>query len=1226
MKLYPTKHLSIRVPWHDNGWKGTICNQPEFNNSCLILKRIADTINDLKEEKNAGQTIENLGSKDWPACIIERGTFMADFAYTRIINHPYAKSSKDTHGHFKPTPFFVPKYTAPAVPFRWMLKDNFNEYQKEFVLDMDEAWEPKLKFKSAWTQAYENQKELLDCFFDHVEEDKSLCFFYAKRVPFTEKSGRVIVGIGRVKNVGNAIEYDYSKKGSLRGLIWERNIEHTITPDFEDGFLLPYAEAYKYSEENPESDLNPEDLIVFAPEGRRLEFSYATEHVSQDGAIETLLSCTKSLEKINEYLPGPWNKCIRWIDTRLGELWEMRGPCPGLGAALYAFGIDLGNFVANCVTEQLETDEDPWDRVEKVFKSPESLLPPMIAKQIGKNHQKLWEKLKDERKNLLKLLSRFDISPEQALLLYDKDLRNEFGLKCTDKEILENPYLIYELTRHTVYPVSFKTVDHGLLPDHNIQNKFPLPEPSNIDNGVDERRVRALIVDILEKAANEGNTLLPQTEIIKLIREETLEPPCNLNSDLLEVIEEYFKDVIENEEMKDSSRAYQLSYLSKMGDKIRNIIKKRSIANRLDINADWKPLLDQKLGPNNETNEEEKLREEKARKEKVAALKELANSRISVLIGPAGTGKTTLLSVLAAQKDIQNGGLLLLAPTGKARVKLEQSIGNPNQKAYTIAQYLNMIGGYDGDTRRYVLPKKSPQYSSKTVIIDESSMLTEEMLGAVLASLKGVERLILVGDHRQLPPIGAGRPFVDIIEFLKPDTFEDPEIKVGNCYAHLQIIRRQDGANRPDLLLAKWFSGEELEPGEDEIFESVMNSDNLSHIRFIDWKDPEELPEILMNTLVEELPEIENLEDYEGFNKSLGAYKNARGYNEYSANGVEDWQIISPVKNWPYGVLELNRLIHKTFRGGLINYNKRNWKPLNPLGAEELIIGDKVINVLNHSRKYYNPFIRRKEKGYLANGEIGIAISSYNYGLNIEFSSQPGINYGFPKYEFGEESTTLIELAYALTIHKAQGSEFEKVFLILPDHWRMLSRELLYTALTRQTKKVIILHQGPFIEFKKYSDDIHSVTARRYTNIFYKPSVIEFEDKFLEERLINVTKRGEAVRSKSEVIIADLLDSNEVDYAYEEKLIIDGIVKYPDFTIHDDDLGIKYYWEHCGMMQDPNYRKRWMKKLRWYKNNDILPLEQGGGKNGTLIITEDNDKGGISSKDIDRLIKDHIID
>ena len=94
-----------------------------------------------------------------------------------------------------------------------------------------------------------------------------------------------------------------------------------------------------------------------------------------------------------------------------------------------------------------------------------------------------------------------------------------------------------------------------------------------------------------------------------------------------------------------------------------------------------------------------------------------------------------------------------------------------------------------------------------TVIIDEASMLTEDMLGALLDALQGVKRLILVGDPAQLPPIGAGRPFVDIIAKLRPPDYESLFPRVTMGYAELTIERRQIGDTRPDLRLARWFSG-----------------------------------------------------------------------------------------------------------------------------------------------------------------------------------------------------------------------------------------------------------------------------------------------------------------------------------------------------------------------------------------------------------------------------------
>jgi UvrD-like helicase C-terminal domain len=286
-----------------------------------------------------------------------------------------------------------------------------------------------------------------------------------------------------------------------------------------------------------------------------------------------------------------------------------------------------------------------------------------------------------------------------------------------------------------------------------------------------------------------------------------------------------------------------------------------------------------------------------------------------------------------------------------------------------------------------------------------------------------------------------------------------------------------------------------------------------------------------------------------------------------------------------------------------------------------------------------------RSQKYIANGEIGIVSGQFKtkksgysglpWELEVEFSSQPGFKYKFRDSDFGEESQPPLELAYALTVHKAQGSEFKRVILVLPNSCRLLSRELLYTALTRQRDRVIILHQGDRSDLRKYSSDIFSDTARRLTNLFHKPNLVEvqvpvapsggktqrLESRFLEEYLIHRTSRGEAVRSKSEVIIADQLAAKGVNYTYEKFLSMGGVTRSPDFTIEDEESGVTFYWEHCGLLHKPEYRTRWETKKAWYIRHDILPYEDGGGKNGVLIETYDTPQGGISSQKIAQIIE-----
>jgi hypothetical protein len=237
-------------------------------------------------------------------------------------------------------------------------------------------------------------------------------------------------------------------------------------------------------------------------------------------------------------------------------------------------------------------------------------------------------------------------------------------------------------------------------------------------------------------------------------------------------------------------------------------------------------------------------------------------------------------------------------------------------------------------------------------------------------------------------------------------------------------------------------------------------------------------------------------------------------------------------------------------------------------------------------------------------GEIGIVVGHRKTAkrnwpprdLEVEFATQRGMTFKFYDSDFKEEGEASLELAYALTVHKAQGSEFDTVFLVLPRSPLMVTRELLYTALTRQKTKVVVLLQGSATDLHRFSSEQYSAAACRLTNLFGPPKPIEFKGTFLEERLIHNTTRGELVRSKSEVIIANLLHAKTIDYAYEQELVLGGLPtnKFPDFTIEDDNTGESYYWEHLGMLGDRGYKRRWDEKAQWYRDNDILPYDAGG--------------------------------
>ncbi|MGH8758906.1 MAG: ATP-binding domain-containing protein, partial [Burkholderiales bacterium] len=226
------------------------------------------------------------------------------------------------------------------------------------------------------------------------------------------------------------------------------------------------------------------------------------------------------------------------------------------------------------------------------------------------------------------------------------------------------------------------------------------------------------------------------------------------------------------------------------------------------------------------------------------------------------------------------------------------------------------------------------------------------------------------------------------------------------------------------------------------------------------------------------------------------------------------------------------------------------------------------------------------------------------------------------KYMPGEfdaqDGTPPLELAYALTVHKAQGSEFGLTFVVIPNPCRILTREMLYTALTRHKDRIVILHQGDFRNLFHYSHEDLSEISRRMTNLFEPSSPVAIKVRnqsvFLDRNQIYLTENGDLVRSKSEWIIADKLKAAGIRYQYEQPLILDGIERYPDFTIRDEDSGTIWYWEHNGMLSNEEYRKRWDRKLAAYRKAGILPApapETDDGRVGTLLITEESEGVGL---------------
>lgn len=1219
------QHISIRVPWHDSGWNGCVCNEPGYNNACLRLKNIYENRNDKEEQSLCGRCMEGH-EEDFP-CISEGAAFMSEKELVRIIEHPYKKSNYATHGHFLPTEIVYPPYSFPARPFAWMMKDRIEEKVERFGINYDPSVEPVLNFRTNWIQEARNHRAIFDYFYSDIVPDESICIAYAKQVPFVEDSRRVIVAMGHVKKVIPAVEHAHKEDKPLRSQTWETHICHSIREDHKDGFVIPYQKMMEYADKHPEFDMG--SITVFAPADAFEQFSYASEHLSHDSVIEVILSCIKAFEIISDCLDEDYSNVLEWLNAQLAEVWEDRGAFPGLGAMLCALEIPLGMLIAKELKERTAEDADIWGEVGKMFDNPADLLPQNLAKKITPVTKKTWETLSDERRMLFELLSRFSLSIEQARILFHESTRIKEGIICTDKEIIDNPYILYEKTRLKISDlyISVKKVDMAVFPVPSIAEKYPLMPPTKLTSDNDERRVRAIAISVLENEAICGNTILPCNLLVDRMQAITLDPACKVTQDILIAIDQHLSNEITKREMKDGTEYYKLRRIHQFDEVIEKRIKKRlKRTNRLDVKADWEKMLIDKFGAPQNDLERDGLNEKKA------ALEELSCSRIGVLIGDAGTGKTTVLSIMCSQADIKAGGVLLLAPTGKATVRLMESMGEvgKNFDSLNVAQFLIRSKRFNWNDMRYTLSGQDYRDVPETVIIDEASMLTEEMFGALMEALRFAKRIIFVGDPNQLPPIGAGRPFVDLVRILKLELKAGVFPKVCNCYGELTInFRQQSKGKRLDVELSKFFTNTEETLEEDVL--SAIEKGESKHIRIEKWQTKEELEEKILQAMVSELEQMKDVDDQEGFDLALGGTKKDYGifFDMGCADAADKWQILAPVRNMPHGVMNINRLIHLKYREKFIDVSRRwgKYKRIpKMLGPENIVYGDKVINVTNMSRDAWP-----KDDGarnYIANGEIGITCASYsttkaNDYLHVEFSSQKGHNYSYDKKDFDEERASAnLELAYALTVHKSQESQFDSVILVLAEPCQLISRELLYTALTRQIKNIVILYNQDTYHLMNYASAVNSDIAKRLTDLFAdvfedidtRPNAVEVNGVFYEEGLIHKTVKGDMVRSKSEVIIADCLYYNGLDYKYEEPLELEGQIKRPDFTVIDPDTDEVWYWEHCGMMTDARYRKRWEDKKAFYEKNGIKEGEN-------LIVTYDDEKGGLDSSAIDKLVK-----
>jgi ATP-dependent exoDNAse (exonuclease V) alpha subunit len=1193
-------HLNVRVAWHDNRWNGAVCTKPSANSFCVDLERVREERKDAIEDRFAAVSFSDLKPEHVPPCRAESGVFMNREQWTRYVEHPYAsiKKANATHGHLKKTKLTVAPFSTFAVPFYWMLRQNQEAIDERLPepLPPDE----ESPFASPWVFSRRRQEGINSLFFGRLTAGTSLVFFYTKGGhPLPEPHSRLLVGVGVIEKLSPILEYDTSKAGDTYPL-WERLFHHSIRADKANGFLLPYHD-YLASTGDAKEDAKRRDLlaeIAVVPEAADiLEYSYGGELAGPDVALSALVKSLEAVRAIRRHgiSPGPWAEREDWLNEQIEAAWRDRGAFPGTGAALEALGMRLGTSMALEIlaTSSAPAAGDPWPTLDAMLRG--KLKPPQKAYEADlKAVANTWAGLSDERRTLLKLLSRFSLSSVQAARWFDPVKRAKaVRTPVTDGAILANPYRIAEADLGDVddYPISISTIDRGMLPEATVAVAHPIEGEARVESPLDARRVRAGIVSVLRRAATAGDALFSESDSITGLGKLDLSRPCVVPSDWLRGNHEYLSeevkpvDILINPERDEHLPCLQLVDLYKREKRLAELLAARAKTLVSSLSEDWERLLVVAIREGGGTTDPKNPRHQAALTEQAQALEQLTTRKLSVLVGRAGTGKTTVLGALQKSEKLSKEGVLFLAPTGKARVRLAQKA---NATAMTVAQFLYQLKRYDGLRQRTLFEGKEQYQKERTVVIDECSMLTmDDMLAVLLAlDLGHVQRVILVGDPNQLPPIGVGRPFADLVAHL--DAAKDRKEPAAEALARLTVeLRTAAGAPSDTLRLASWFTREMQPVDADRVLSDIESGGAFNDLEICYWKTPADLHKALESQFVKRLG-LNQPDDVLGFNAALGLTK--EGWVPFdNHDGSENFQLLSPVRMHPHGVHALNRWVQQRYRGAQLASAREEWGL--KLGVEEIVWGDKVILNRNGKRDGWNGKTKQKvEDEYLANGEIGVACSAQGAmkgkALNVAFANRPDVRFAFWSRSFSDDSGPL-ELAYALTVHKAQGSEFGSVFVVLPKKTQFLTRELVYTALTRAKNNLVLLLEGSDRSaLYDLSRPTNSETARRNTNLF-QAGVRRDGDEFpYAAHLVHRTLRDEMVQSKSELAIANYLAAIDLPYHYNRPLhgtTAPGKV-YPDFTFVSD-AGETILWEHLGMLDRDDYKRGWDWKREWYSKN-----------------------------------------
>lgn len=383
------------------------------------------------------------------------------------------------------------------------------------------------------------------------------------------------------------------------------------------------------------------------------------------------------------------------------------------------------------------------------------------------------------------------------------------------------------------------------------------------------------------------------------------------------------------------------------------------------------------------------------------AVKAAIQNGIMVLTGGPGTGKTTTINAMIQFFEREGMDVLLAAPTGRAAKRMTEATG---YEAKTIHRMLELAYIPEGSDNRMQFGKNEENpLEADVIIIDEMSMVDLSLMHVLLKAVTVGTRLILVGDKDQLPSVGAGSVLKDLIE--------------SECFSIVKLSKIFRQAEQSDIVV----NAHKINHGEPVILDNKSKD-----FFFLKRQDANTIISVVLTLIQKKLPKYVNADTF-------------------------DIQVLTPMRKGLLGVERLNSILQHYLN------------PPDPKKAEKehgsriFRVGDKVMQIKNNYQLEWEIATKYGlviDSGVgVFNGDIGriICIDTYTEKIKVEFEEKKVVEYPFDLLEE-------LELAYAITVHKSQGSEYPAVVIPLLQGPRQLyHRNLIYTAVTRAKKCVTLV-------------------------------------------------------------------------------------------------------------------------------------------------------------------------